>query len=38
MQIKIEKKFLVFDITASESVSLICPYKEQDTCHWQPIC
>ena len=37
MQQKIEKKFFVSEIIASELVSLNCPYEEQDTFHRQPI-
>ena len=38
MQQKNEKIFFVSEIIASELVSLNCPYEEQDTFHWQPIC
>ena len=38
MQEKIEKKFSVFEIIASELVSLNCPYLEQDTFHRQSMC
>ena len=47
MQQKIEKNFFVseiiseifvYEIIASELVSLNCPYEQQDTFHRQPIC
>ena len=38
MQQKIEKKFFVSEIIASELVSLNCPYEEQHTFHRQPMC
>ena len=38
MQQKIQKKFFVSEIIASELVSLNCLYEEQDTFHWQPMC
>ena len=38
MQQKIEKKFFVSEIIASELVSLNCPYDEQDTFHRQSVC
>ena len=38
MQQKLEEKFFVSDIIASELVSLNCPYEEQDTFHQQPMC
>ena len=38
MQQKIQKKFFVSEIIASELVSLNCPYEEQDTFHRQPMC
>ena len=31
MQLKIEENFFVYQIIASELVSLSCPYEEQDT-------
>ena len=38
MQQKIQKRFFVSEIIASELVSLNCNYKEQNTFHRQPIC
>ena len=38
MQQKIQKKFFVSEIIASELVSLNCPYDEQDTFHRQSMC
>ena len=38
MQQKIEKKFFVSQIIASELVSLNCHYEEQDTFRPQPMC
>ena len=38
MQQKLEKKFFVSQIIATQLVSLNCPYQEQDTFHWQPMC
>ena len=35
---KIQKKFFVSEIIASELVSLNCLYEEEDTCHRQPMC
>ena len=33
MQKKIQKKLLVFEITASELVSLTCLYEADNACH-----
>ena len=38
MHQKTQKKRFVFDIIASELVSLNSPYEEQDTFHGQPMC
>ena len=38
MQKKIDKKFFVSQIIATQLVSLKCPYEEQDTFHRQPMC
>ena len=38
MQQKIEKKFFVSQIIASELVSLYCHYEEEDAFHRQPMC
>ena len=38
MHQEIEKKFFVFEINASELVSLNCLYQEQDNFHWQSMC
>ena len=38
MKKKIEKKFVVFEIIASEFVALNCLYKEANTCHRQTVC
>ena len=35
MQRKIEKKFLVFEIIASEMAAVNCLYYEGNTCHGQ---
>ena len=35
---KIQKKFFVSEILASELLSLNCVFQEQDTCHGQPTC
>ena len=32
---KMEKKFFVFEITASELVALNCPYEADIASHWQ---
>ena len=33
MKKKIQKKFFVFEIIASEFVALNCLYQEENTCH-----
>ena len=38
MQQKIDKKFFVSQIIASELPSFNCPSEEQDTFHLQPMC
>ena len=38
MQEKIEEKFFVFEIIASELVALNCLYLEENTCHQQSMC
>ena len=38
MHHKIEKKYFVSEIIASELVSLNFPYEEQDTFHRQAMC
>ena len=38
MQKKIQKKFFVFDIIASELVVLNCLYQADNACHWLSIC
>ena len=38
MEKKILKNFLVFEIISSKDVAVNCPYKEENTCHWQSMC
>ena len=38
MQQRIQKKFFVSEIIASELVSLNCLYEDQDAFHRQPMC
>ena len=38
MQKKIQKKSFVSEIIVCELVALNCLYKEEDTCHRQPMC
>ena len=35
---KMQKKFFICERIASKLASLKCPYEEQDTFHWQPMC
>ena len=38
MKKKIRKKFLVFEIFASEFVALNCHYQEDNICHRDSLC
>ena len=38
MKKKIEQKFFVFEIIASEYVELNCLYQEENTVHWHSVC
>ena len=38
MKKKIEKKFSVLEIIASEFVALNCLYQEENTCHRHSVC
>ena len=38
MKKKMEKKFFVFEIIASEVVALNCLYQEQNICHRDSVC